>query len=198
MANYTDAVEIEDYLGTTFTAAQEAQAEVVATAITVWIDHRTGRTWQNVSGSVTDEIKRIEGEAVYLEYVPVTAVTAVDVRVRTGGGGPWSALTASQYLLVDPAAGRVEIPGYSNQYDARVDYTNSVTAPASDIAYAATVLAADMLFPTLHPESAGLDSIAVGQNDISMKYATSSHGTEGSSAWLAVRVIDAYRRVVLA
>lgn len=204
MASYTDAPAISAYLAVTFTPEQAAQADLAAAAVTVWIDHRTGRTWQNASGSVVDEIHQINNGVVYLEYRPVLAVSEVHARERQGNQiGDWVLLDPSGYALVDPVAGRLEFAAYGRYAtgaDARVDYTSTVAAPPADIAYAATTLAADMLFPTLHPESVGLESLALGQNDISLRYARAgADGTSSSSgaAW-AVRVIDAYRRVVLA
>lgn len=203
MASYTDAAAISAYLAVTFTPEQAAQADLAAAAVTVWIDHRTGRTWQNASGSVVDEIHQINNGAVYLEYRPVIAVSEVHARPR-GGSLAWELVDPSEYTLTDPAAGLLEFSSLTSvwgaQYDARVDYTSTVTAPPADIAYAATTLVADMLFSTLHPESVGLESLALGQNDISLRYASAgADGTSSSSgaAW-AVRVIDAYRRVVLA
>lgn len=204
MASYTDAAGIADYLAVTFTPEQAAQADVAAAAVTTWIDHRTGRSWQNATGSVVDEIHDILNGVVYLEYRPVIAVSAVETRTVQGANTTaWVLLDPSQYELVDPEAGQLIITTtreIAPKDEARVDYTNAVTAPPSDVGYAATIIAADLLFPTLHPESAGLESLALGQNDISMKYAAAS--ADGSSvnpqvAW-AIRAIGAYRRVVLA
>lgn len=201
MAAYTDAQKIANHLGVALTPAQITQADVVAEAITVWIDHRTGRTWQNATGTVVDEIDPVSGSAVYLQMRPVIAVSALDLKVR-GGNNPWTPLDPSQYTLVDPAAGLVEISGVAQTleaaYDARTDYTSQVTAPPADIAYAATIISSEVLFTMLHPESAGVDSIAVGQNDINIRYATGTDAETSSGAALAVRIVDAYRRVVLA
>ena len=201
MANYTNATKIANHLGVALTVPQQAQAEVVAEAITVWIDHRTGRTWQNASGTVTDEVHQITGGVVYLEYRPVIAVSEVHAKPR-GGGSVWELVPPSEYQLTDPAAGLLEFTSLTNiwaaTYDARVDYTNAVAAPPADIAYAATVLSADVLFTMLHPESTGVQSLALGQNDIAITYASGADADHGGGVSMAVRIIDAYRRVVLA
>lgn len=197
MALYTDATKMAAHLGVTFTVEQAAQADVIAEAVTVWIDHRTGRSWQDVDGAIDDEVRPITHQTVWLARPPVTSVTTVEVRPPLGA---WSALDAASYQLVDPLAGRLELPGYANGYEARVDYATASLGPPSDLAYAATVLASDLMFTALHPEASGLESLALGQNDISLKYASGAgSGSEhADGASMAVRIVDAYRRVVLA
>lgn len=197
MADYTSSQQIAAYLGVTFTPEQTQQADVVAHAITVWIDHQTGRTWQN-SAAVADEINDVVGTSVYLHHAPVASVETVDVLHENLFPPSWQTLDPSQYTLTDPERGILQLPGGYSGDAVRVDYTTDQTAPPADLAYAATVLAADAMFVTIHPEAAGVSSIAVGQNDISLKYADAGTGGASSAVSLAVRVIAAYRRVVLA
>lgn len=195
MAAYTDAQKIANHLGVALTPGQATQADVVALAVTVWIDHRTGRSWQAVSGTVADEIQPVVEQTVWLAHPPVTAVSEVELRPKLGA---WTVLDPSAYALVDPAAGKLELPAATNEDEARVDYTTATTAPPADLAYAATVLSAEVLYTALHPESAGVDSIAVGQNDISIRYTSGADAEKTSGASMAVRIVDAYRRVVVA
>jgi hypothetical protein len=197
MADYTSSTDIAAHLNATFTPEQAQQADVVAHAITVWIDHRTQRTWQN-SAAVVDELNDVVSTSVYLHHPPVASVQAVDVLIETTWPPSWQALDPSTYTLTDPERGILQLIGGYSGDEVRVDYTSDQTAPPADLAYAATVLAADTLSVTLHPESAGVSSIAVGQNDLSIKYADAGSGGASSAVSLAVRVIDAYRRVVLA
>lgn len=202
MAAYTDATKIANHLGVALTVPQEAQAAVVADAITVWIDHRTGRTWQGASGAVADEIQPVQNVSgqmtVYLEQTPVVAITALETRPRSGVQ-PWTLLDPTEYEIADPAAGRIVLSASVNgNYDTRTDYTTSTTAPPADLAYAATVLSADVLFTMLHPESAGVEQLSIAQADISLRYATGEDAGRSSGAALALRIVLAYRRVVLA
>lgn len=196
MANYTSAADIAAYLGTTFTAEQSAQADVAAAAITTWIDHRTGRSWQ-AAGAILDEQQRVQGTTIYLATPPVASVEQIEVFSALSTRLAWEVVDPSRYLLTDPLNGVVTIAGGYNGDTVRVDYTTDLTAPPADVAYAATMLAADVMVTTLHPESHGVESISVGQNDLTLRYANAGT-TASSSSDLAVRVIDAYRRVVLA
>ena len=194
MAAYTDATRIAAQLDATFTPAQAAQADVVAAAITAWIDTRTGRSWQ-ASGAIADELHQIYGDRVFLNAPPVALVTAVAVHPGSAVGA-WTALAASDYELVNAATGLLLLPlGYAT-CSAQVSYTSTTALPA-DIQSAADVLAADLLFVTLNPESAGAESVSVGQNDITVRYAGAG-GTHSAAVLQAIAAVDAHRRPVLA
>lgn len=165
---YTSASAIANYLGVVLTAGQQAQADVVAAAVTSWIDEYKGRSWQ-ASSPVSGEVHTVSGDRLFLDHKPVTAITSVETR-STAIGAAWTTLPAGSYELLDPIAGVLQLAGWGN-FLARVAYTHSgATAPAH-IALAATIIAASMLGPTLRPNTQGLDSIAVGQNDINIKFA---------------------------
>jgi hypothetical protein len=196
MTAYTSAAAITSHLGLTtpLTAEQAARAEVVATAITAWIDQRTGRSWQS-SGSVDGEVCTIIGDRVYLARCPVVSVELVSLHSGYAAGD-WEPLDESAYELFDAAAGVLLLPCYYSGASARVDYTSATAAPP-DISAAADVLAADLLFTTLHPESAGVESISVAQNDISVRY-SGAGGTQSAGVALALAIIDARRLPVIA
>ncbi|HEX5164235.1 MAG TPA: hypothetical protein VFV93_02465 [Thermomicrobiales bacterium] len=174
MTAYTNATNIAAYLGTTLTADQQTQAALVAQAISDWIDRETNQSWQQASPA-TDELHTLTGNRVYLNHRPVVAVTSVKTRAAAFTAFDWTTLDASQYELLDAANGLLLIEGWSASSAAlvQVSYTYTLAIP-SEIALAATILASDLMTVTLHPEAAGVSQIAVGQNDISVKYADAS------------------------
>lgn len=170
MTAYTDARAISGYLGATLTAEQANQAEAAALAATDWIDDYKGRSWQDDDGSVTAEIQPVSGDVVFLDRRPVLAVSSVETRSPTVGAA-WSALASDRYELVDATSGVLRVAGgYCVGLEARVSYTHAATAAPAHIAYAATIIAASLLQPTLRPQTGGIDSLSVGQNDISLKF----------------------------
>lgn len=223
MAAYTDAAAIAAHLSVTFTPEQEAQAEVVAAAVTAFIDRRTGRSWQTptpIDGEVLPVVLPLPGDVygavarVYLAHSPVMTVDAVALRASDPNAAP-TAVDAGGWELIDASHGVVLLPGYGYPYGYGYGYADGgsallavvnysyVAAPPDDLAYAATLLAGEMLFSTLHPEAAGLESLALGQGDIVMRYASGGSGGSGSSGGggggsSAMAVIDSYRRVVIA
>lgn len=169
MTAYTDATKIAAYLGVTLTSPQQTQAGINAQAASDWIDEYKGRSWQD-DGTVTDELHGIVGDRVYLSHRPVTAVSAVKTRGSYAGAAV-TTLSASQYELLDAQDGELLIQGWSSgDYLALVSYTHTATQPPSTIGLAATIIAASWLAPTLAPQTAGLESVAVGQNDVNVKF----------------------------
>lgn len=198
MTAYTTAAAIAAHLGVTLTPEQEAQAGVAAEAVTAWIDHRCGRSWQDADGGTADEQHAVTGGLIWLTNRPALAISAVEARTR-GSGSPWAALDSDAWFLADASAGRLELPGRCDGEDVRVSYTHGVTEVPPDLAFAATVLASDLMTTALHPESHGVSQLSVGQNDINIRYATASEREGGSEITNAVAVVDSYRpRVVLA
>jgi len=194
MAAYTTPARIASHLGVTFTTEQAARADAVADAVTAWIDQRTGRSWQG-GGAIADELHLIATDRVYLNAAPVSAVSSVAVHPGTSHAA-WSTLGAEDALLFDPIRGVVLLPvGYGGYY-ARVSYTSVGDGPPADIMGAADVLAADMMQTTLNPESAGAESISVGQNDISVKYAGAG-GQQSASVQAAIAAVDMHRLPVI-
>jgi hypothetical protein len=193
MAAYTTPDAIAAYLATTLTPEQTTQATLASDAVTVWIDHRTGRSWQ-ASGPITGELRPVEGTYVYLEHPPVSSVETVELRL---GVNDYETLNPSQYELIDPAAGLLQMIGGYGGSVVRVAYTTGTEPLPADLAYAATVLASDLLSPTLDPDLSGVDQVSVGQNDVSLHFAAVSSTVEGGAS-AAVSVVDSYRRVVIA
>lgn len=170
MAPYTDATKIANYLGVTLTSPQQTQAGVVAQAASDWIDEYKGRSWQAAT-PVTDELHTVYGDRVYLNHRPVTAVSAVKTR-GDYADADLTTLAAGQYELLDAANGVLLVQGWAGSGAlALVTYTHTAgsTVP-STIALAATMIAASWLAPTLAPQTNGLASVAVGQNDASVKF----------------------------
>lgn len=168
MTAYTDASKIAAYLGVTLTSAQQTQAGLAAQAATEWIDEFKGRSWQDDDGSVTNEVQPVLGDVVFLDHKPIAAVSAVATRQPVVGAS-WNTLAAGQWEIADAAAGTLRLTGWGN-YEARVSYTHTATSAPSQIAFAATIIAASLLGPTLRPNTDGLESVSVGQNDVSVKF----------------------------
>jgi hypothetical protein len=164
---YTDATKIAAYLGVTLTAAQITQAGLAAQAASDWIDVYKGRSWQG-SSPVSGEVHVVSGDVIWLENRPVTAITSVETR-QDAIGASWTTLSSGQYELIDADAGKLQLIGWGD-YLARVAYTHTGTTPPGNIAFAATVIAASLLGPTLRPNTDGLESVAVGQNDVNIKF----------------------------
>jgi hypothetical protein len=181
MTAYSDAAKIAGYLGITLTSPQQTQAGIAAQAASDWIDQYLGRSWQAAS-PVTDELHSIVGDRVYLDHVPVASVTGVKTRAAAFVGFGWTTLDASQYELLDATNGVLLIEGWSASSQAlvQVSYTHTAAVP-SQIAMAATIIAASLLGPTLRPNTSGLDSVSVGQNDIAVKFSV-DYGSVPSEA----------------
>lgn len=190
---YTDSSLIAGYLGITLTGAQETQAGILADAATAWVDKYTGRTWRTAS-PVSDEMHAIVGNAVYLDQRPVATVTSVKTR-QPYSDASVTTLTAAQWELVDAANGRLLITGWaSSDLWALVSYTHTVSDPPDDVLLATTMVAASWLQQSLRPNTAGVESVSVGQNDISVKFGAS----RGDVPTEALSILRAYRAVVVA
>ena len=191
MAAYTDSAKIAAYLGVTLTGAQETQAGVLADAATAWIDRFTGQSWQD-DGSVTDELHQVQGGRIYLAHRPVTAISSLAVRQEIVSGD-WDTLDSSEYEILDAANGVVLVSGWG-QYLTKTSYTHSMTTAPADVQLAASMIAASWLSQALRPNTSGLDSLAVGQNDIALKFSAS----RADVPMEARSILRAYRRVVIA
>jgi hypothetical protein len=193
MAAYTDAAKVANYLGATLTSAQQTQAGVLAQAASDWIDRYCGQSWQD-DGSVTNALHTLVGGRVYLNNRPVSAVSAVSTRQPIIGSG-WSLLDSDEYELIDAQNGVLLVSGWAwTGVDTRVTYTHTATAAPAPVGLAATMIAASWLAPTMAAGTAGLESISVGQGDISIKYS----GDRGDVPAEAVNLLSGYRRWVIA
>lgn len=230
MAPYVTADQIAAALGVVFTPEQEAQADAVAAAVTSYIDGYVGRTWQTVSPMAGElaPVLPTRSDAypsafgvVYLAHRPAVAVTALALRTYypndTADG-----LDAASYELIDPAHGTVTVAGCAwlgyPALVAAVDYTYADAVPP-DITLAATMIASGVMQRTMaiqagsaaiaaNPSLAGIQSLSVGQNDISVTLSATatggaSMGSAAGSAWAApgsavAGILDQYKRVVIA
>ena len=194
MSAYTDANKIAAYLGVTLTGAQQTQAGVMADAATAWIDRYLGRSWQATS-PVTDELHAIIGDRVYLTHRPVVAVSSVKTRAIYEGA-TITTLSASQYELLDAASGLVLLEGWTSGADvlALTTYTHSVSTAPADVQLAASMIAAGWLGGALNPGTAGVESLSVGQNDVSVKYSATRSDVPAE----ARSILNGYRSIVVA
>ena len=123
----------------------------------------------------------------------MAAVSAVSTRQRIIGSD-WTLLDSSEYELIDGTNGVLLISGWAiDGIVTKVSYTHTATAPPSTVALAATIIAASWMAPTLAPQTAGLESVAVGQNDANVKF-RSDRGDVPSEA---IRLLGA-RAIVIA
>lgn len=193
MSAYTDAQKIAAYLGTALTGDQQTQAGVMADAATAWIDRYLGRSWQATS-PVTDEKHSIIGDRVYLTNRPVVALTSVKTR-GIYEGATVTTLSASQYELLDTVNGIVLLDGWTSGDDlALTSYTHSVSTAPADVQLAASMIAAGWLGGALNPGTSGVESLSVGQNDVSVKYSA----TRSDVPKEALSILNGYRQVVIA
>jgi hypothetical protein len=170
---YTDASKIAAHLGVTLTADQITQSGVLAQAASDWIDLYLGRSWQAAS-PVTDELHTPVGDRIYLNKRPVTAVTAVSTR-QPIVSADWNLLDTDEYELIDATNGVLLISGWAvNGLAVRASYTHTASTPPSNVALAATLIAASWLGPLMVGLPAGLESVALGQNDINVKFGSTA------------------------
>lgn len=232
MAWYTTADAMETLLGVSFTPTQTAQADAICAAVTAFIDGYTGRTWQT-SSPIADEWDPVLPSLptlwpasfgiVYLQHWPVASVTAISLRTASPNATP-TVLTASQYELVDPRQGVVTLADVvvssPSGLVAVVDYVYSDEVPA-DVEHAALRIASGEMARLLavqggsaaldaHPELAGLESISLGQGDITVKAASgissgslAGAGSAAGSSWVTpgsavAAILNRYVRVVIA
>lgn len=193
MTPYTDAAKISAYLGKTLTGSQQTQAGVLADAATAWIENYLGRSWQTAS-PITNELHSIIGDRVYLSHRPVAAVSAVKTRGNYEDAAE-TTLTSSQYELLDATNGVLLLEGWSaGDGLALVTYTHTMTTVPADVGLAATMIASAWLGGSLTPGTAGVESIAVGQNDIALKFSTSRSDVPVE----ALSILNGYRSIVIA
>jgi hypothetical protein len=189
---YTDATAIAAYVGVALTPAQTTQAAVVAQAATDWIDlYLANRSWQSAA-AVTNELHTVNGERVYLDRRPAVAITSVAVRqpiVST----VWTPLGPTQYELIDPQHGALLVVGFGS-YLAQVSYSHAASPAPPPIALAATMIASNWLSNALQPDAFGIESVAVGQNDVTVKFAAGAADVPPE----ALRILGSYRSVAVA
>lgn len=193
MTAYTDATKIAAYLGVTLTSPQQTQAGVLAQAASDWIDRYCGQSWQD-DGTVADELHSPVGDRVYLNNRPVSAVSAISTR-QAVVGADWTLLSADQYELIDATNGVLMVSGWASPgLYVKASYTHTATAAPSPVGLAATMIAASWLQPTVSPQTAGLASVAVGQNDVAVKFKED----RGDVPAEAMTLLAGYRRFVIA
>lgn len=170
---YCTAADVADFLGLTFTSAQEAHAVRLIEQAEGIVDLETGRAW--LTGALTDEVYywavyRL-GE-LYLRYAPVASVTTL--KGRASLGETETTLVVDQdYEVRDLAAGLVRLL-YPSFYDrVRVTYTPVATVP-TPLTRAMAELVGTWMQPHLRPDTLGLDSFSLP--DLSVRFARAETG----------------------
>lgn len=181
---YCTADEVAEFLGRTFTAAQETYCDKVIERVEIFVDEETNRGW--LMGAQTDERHDLKNtHLVYLRYAPVTSVTTITG--RTVLGGTETTLVANEdYEVLSLENGEIRIVtcGWERLL---VDYTPVATVPA-DLKDAVIEIVAARMQPHLNPGSFGLDSYSLP--DLTVRYAR-SHVQEIAPP-MAMRVLDHY------
>lgn len=171
---YTTKALVAAELGRTFTGAQDTQCDGLIEEAEAFIDRMTGRAWL-VTSAVTDEVHTPVDGVVYLDRAPILSVTAVKVRSRSIGATDTSLVAGSTYELLDLSRGIVSVGDYGDDVIVKVSYTHTSPLPVpKDVQRAATLLVAGWMLPRLDPAMANIESVSVGQGDVSVKYRTAA------------------------
>jgi hypothetical protein len=163
---YCTADEVAAFLGLTFTAGQEAQAEALIERAEAEIDGATERGW--LVGEQSDEVHYPLGRLIFLRYAPVESVEEITGRISLGGAE--TALTEEvDYEVRDLESGLIRLVtlGYERLL---VSYTPVDSVPG-DIKQATIELVANRMQPSLQPNSYGLDSYSLP--DLTVNFARS-------------------------
>lgn len=158
MVAYADHDDIAEYLGRSLSEAQQAQADMYASAASAFIDDRTGTTWAETSP--TTERITIESHLVYLRNVPVTSITTVTVRDVTPGGAETTLVAGVDYELVDAPKGIISLgtvwSGSNPLYKGgllKVTYAHTKTVVPDNIKLATIIIASHHMNSSLNPLS---------------------------------------------
>lgn len=182
---YCTADEVADFLGVTFTAAQQTYCESLIERAEVDVDEETGRGW--LVGAQTDEPFYYPPFHIYLKYTPVTSIQAITG--RTGIGEAETVLTAEvDYEVRSLAEGHLFLvtPGVYERV--QVDYTPVASVPG-DLKEAFIELVALRMQPQLNVGMYGLDSYSLP--DLTVKFARSH--VQVALPPFVMRVLDRYR-----
>lgn len=153
---YCSAQDVADFLGKTFTEAQETQCENLIERAEVEIDEATNRGW--LVGEQTDEAHYPPGRLLFLRYAPVESVESISGRVVLGAVE--TALVAdTDYEVRDLESGLIRLVtlGYERLL---VSYTPVDSVPG-DIKQACIELVAQRMQPGLLSGIYGLDSYSL-------------------------------------
>lgn len=182
---YCQAVEVEEFLTRTFTAAQMAHADNLIERAEARIDRYCNRAW--LVGAQTNEAHFYPAYELWLKYAPVASVTSIGG--RSGVGESDETLTVDEdYEVRDLNSGLIWLVSPGSYDRVRVTYTPTSTVPA-DITQACIELVAAWLMPNLSPGSYGLDSYSLP--DLSVRFAR-SHVQEQMPPNVAA-ILDSYR-----
>lgn len=164
---YCTFADVENLLGETFTEKQQVQCDSLIEAAEKYLDEKTNRAW--LTGAQTDEAHYIEGQNIFLKYVPITSVE--DLTGRAGLGESETSLTVDvDYEVRDLNSGHIVLENPGDYDRILVDYTPVATVPA-DIKQATIEIVAARLQPTLRPGMFGVDSYSLP--DLTVRFARS-------------------------
>jgi hypothetical protein len=185
---YCAVADVEDFLGVSFTTAQEVQAARVIEAVTLLIDKDLGFGFS--AGAQTGEkhyLEEYSGGILYLIYIPVSAVA--QIRGRAGLNASELILTVDvDYEVISLSEGKIRLVNPQAYDRVSVDYipVDAVPAPIRD---ACAEWAAARMMPSLRPDTYGLDSYSLP--DITVKFSRSMMGDGMPSS--VKQTLDHYR-----
>jgi hypothetical protein len=190
--------------GATFTPEEEALCDARIAAVEAVLDQQLGRTWRYPT-PILGEQSRLYGPHVYLLQRPVLSVERVELRDDVPSSVGVEITTDEGWRLVDGVAGLLVLGvWYRPGTWCSVDYTHvGPTAPVPpDVALFTAKAAAHFMGPvrtggtSVLTELGGvLDSLAVGQGDLSLHFRASA-----TTAGMAIpaelwSLVAGYRRV---
>lgn len=212
---YTSPLLVSQELGDLTAPQLDQCADLIAEA-EAYIDRYTGRAWA-VASPIVDELYTVTGPYLYLHNRPITAITALKVRVGAVGAPDITLTAGSQYELIDGPHGIVLInASYPFGFDVvvntteyagyilKVSYTTATPVPG-DIQRAATLLTASWLGRRLSTDSqskqalaVGIKSYAVGSGDLAVVFRDDAAGSVGMAPDSVLQILKAHRVMLFA
>lgn len=182
---YCTAVQVETFMGLSFTTAQFAHCDDLIERAEKFVDEETNRGW--LMGELEGERFYNPPPHIFLRYAPIESIEAITG--RTGLGEDEVELTEDvDYELMDLEAGHIYLVTPGSYDRVLVDYTPATAVPA-DITQATVELVATWMQGNLQPGSYGLDSIQLP--DYTVRFAR-SHVQEAAPPTVQ-QVLDRYR-----
>lgn len=189
---YTSQQKVADYLGISFSEAQNIHAIYLLDVVEDFIDARVAHPW--LEGVVSNEEQASNGEYIQLRNRPVASIASVTARTELGGA--YSALVVNiDWEVISLIEGLIRIPSWATYDRFRISYTPATAAGTvpRDLEFAATQLVARWLTPVLTVSGAGavdpnvIKSYSVGgEFSITYKDSQTSGGSFAGSGSNAV------------
>lgn len=195
---YTNHQKVANYLGTTLTAAQQAQATSLVEHAEGFIDRHIDGHWGD--GAVTAEEHRPLGEFLWLNKRPIASIQTITYRGYFGG--TYTTVATADYEIESAAFGKVFLENWASYNRVRVSYTPAaVSTLPREIELATTILVAYWLRSNLSGfDISGISSYRIG-DEIEVTFSTGQNigGTSRNLAFPAeaIDLLAPHRRRVM-